>query len=338
ESMLLITAPSFGRRNLDDYAEALQVAPPSDIAASPDVTCQPEPDSLVPRGVRDLTQELRFDRAIAGLPHAVGGYSDVYQATWDRPSGELQVAIKILRPRHTINVALTAADDQERITRSMLREMRVWESAKHPRIVPLLGYAILDAGPCLVSTWHANGDVTKYLSSNPDADKRALVSQMAEGLVFLHNSKPTIIHSDLKGSNVLISDTGEAKLCDFGLSKVLDNAPSGLTSSGLGAGTLRWMAPELLNGQKPTTQSDIYSFGCLVLATMQLAEVMTGKLPFVNQETMVAIIDAKRTGGIERADYPELNQNDLLWSLILECCAREPALRPTADQVLELLQ
>ncbi|KAG8909006.1 hypothetical protein FRB99_000109 [Tulasnella sp. 403] len=295
-------------------------------------TLQSDDQVIVPNSIADLTRELRFDRTTAGSPDAIGGYSDVYQATWDRPSGEVQVAIKILRARHTSSRPLTEANKQDRVTQRMRREMRVWIRAQHPRIIPLFGHAILAAGPSLVSPWYTNGNITEFLRSNPDADRRALLSQVAEGLVFLHNSNPVIIHSDIKGSNVLISDSGEAELCDFGLSKILDDTPSELTSSGLGAGTLRWMAPELLDGQKPTTQSDIYSFGCLVL------EVMTGKLPFVKQEFMVAIIDAKRTRGIEPADYPEIDQTDLLWSIILECCARDPALRPTADQVLERLQ
>ncbi|KAG8891479.1 hypothetical protein FRB99_003569, partial [Tulasnella sp. 403] len=83
-------------------------------------------------GIPDLSQDFRsFDRASAGLPHAAGGYSDVYQVTWERSSGELQVAIKILRPRHNSNTSPSQDNEQEAIPRSMLREMRAWKRAGH---------------------------------------------------------------------------------------------------------------------------------------------------------------------------------------------------------------
>ncbi|KAG8900416.1 hypothetical protein FRB99_006054 [Tulasnella sp. 403] len=250
----------------------------------------------------DLSQHLCFDQATL-TPYSTGGYSDVYRAILPQGSSEISIAIKVLR---SVDVGPSDCSDysiERRVTQRMVREMRVWRRLEHRRILPLLGYAMLD------------------------------VLQAGDGLAFLHNSQPAIVHSDLKANNVLIDDTGEAMLSDFGLSKFLGDGPSGLSTSRTGEGAMRWRAPELLDEEPElTTLSDMYSFGWLVL------EIMTGRLPFEKHRSLVAIIDAKRTGGIEPADYPELDQNDPLWPVISDCCARTPALRPTADQALVRLQ
>ncbi|KAG8907351.1 hypothetical protein FRB99_004598 [Tulasnella sp. 403] len=291
--------------------------------------------SPVQAGIPDLSQDFQyFDRGSAGLPHATGGYSDVYQVRWERPFGGLQVAIKILRPRNISNTSPSADNDQEVISRSMLREMRAWKSAEHARIVPLLGYAILNAGPCFISPWYTNGNIIEYLQSNPDANRRALLLQVAEGLEFLHNSTPVIVHTDLKGTNVLIGDDGDAMLSDFGLSKIIDDVPSGLTSSNMAGGTLRWMAPEvLLNGKKPDVLADIYSFGLLAL------EIMTGRIPFHKYGSDVTVTQAKiRKEKILPADYPELGEKDPIWPLLRKCTKRNPTSRPTASKVVKELR
>lgn len=124
----------------------------------------------------------------------------------------------------------------------MCREVEIWNRLNHKRIVPLRGYALdCDGTPSLISPWLDNGDVLTYLKKHPFADRRALVRQVAEGLIYLHSEG--IVHGDLKGGNVLVDDKGDAALCDFGLSKVLDDCPSTFATSTAGMGTLRWCAP-----------------------------------------------------------------------------------------------
>lgn len=126
----------------------------------------------------------------------------------------------------------------------MHREMDIWNVLDHPNIVPLRGYVVEEDGtPALISPWFEHGDVLTYLQKHPFADRRKLVRQVAEGLIYLHSRGPPVVHGDLKGGNVLINAKGEVGLCDFGLSKVLQDCPSALTTSNLGVGTLRWCAP-----------------------------------------------------------------------------------------------
>jgi serine/threonine protein kinase len=129
----------------------------------------------------------------------------------------------------------------------MNREMDIWGRLSHPHIVPLRGYAIEDDGtPELISPWFEHGDVLSYLTKFPSADRKKLVCQVADGLSYLHAQTPSpIVHGDLKGGNVLINRDGDGALCDFGLSKLLQDCPSmsRFTTSNAGVGTLRWCAP-----------------------------------------------------------------------------------------------
>lgn len=69
------------------------------------------------------------------------------------------------------------------------------------------------------------------------------------------------MHGDVKGNNVLISDDGHALLCDFGLTKMM---PSRTSTAIKGAGSLRWMAPELWEDAEKSFETDVYAFGMTI--------------------------------------------------------------------------
>ncbi|KAG8898725.1 hypothetical protein FRB99_007197, partial [Tulasnella sp. 403] len=210
-------------------------------------------------GVADLGGTIVFnDPSSIQFPPATSHNSTVYRASLN-PS-ETVVAIKVLRTPD-----IEGSNELKRLAKKLVREIRVWKALKHRRITPLEGYAILQIGACLISPWCANGNVLQYLQVHPDVDRRSLVLQVAEGVVYLHTRNPPVIHADLKASNVLINDGGEAMLCDFGLSKFLGELPSKYATSSDQIGTMNHMAPELFEGANFTTRSDVYEFGCLTL-------------------------------------------------------------------------
>ena len=86
------------------------------------------------------------------------------------------------------------------------------------------------------------------------------VCDIASGLAYLHSKK--IVHGDLKGVNILITASLRACIADFGLSRVADTQGLGVfTSTARPAGTMRWLAPELMSGrERPSKESDVYSF------------------------------------------------------------------------------
>ncbi|KAG8897308.1 hypothetical protein FRB99_008238 [Tulasnella sp. 403] len=259
------------------------------------------------------------------VPYKRGGNSDVYRG--ELPQGQM-IAIKVLRSGE-----ITDSEKPDLLAKRLEREMRLWKSLDHKYINRVLGFAFLETGVCLIGPWRANGNALGYLEMNPSADRRRLLLQATEGLAYLHNHDPTIVHTDIKANNVLVDDDGEAKLCDFGLSRLLQDVLPGLTTSDLRQESLRWMAPEqLLREDIYTTESDVYALGCLII------EIISGKVPFVEYNNITNMMLAKVQGKLMNyTGYPELPEDDPLWPLLHACWATEPQLRPPINEVVNQL-
>ncbi|KAJ3562213.1 hypothetical protein NP233_g9716 [Leucocoprinus birnbaumii] len=252
--------------------------------------------------VKNLDGEVEQvgDMAVAG-----GSASDVWKGKW---LGEKEVALKALRH--------VRVDD---------------ETAQR-----FYGYVTnLGAHLYLVSPWLRNGNVLEYLNENPKADKMHLLQGAAEGLRYLHSQD--IIHGNIKCSNIMVSDTGEACISDFGMAKVLeDMSQMPLSTTIARSGSTRWLAPEIINGERgPSKASDTYSFGMTVL------ELLTGKHPFVEHKSDAAVIRATTVNHDipKRPEGPEVKQllTDDLWALLLKCWAKKPDSRPSMEEVATAL-
>ncbi|RLN89673.1 hypothetical protein BBJ28_00024651 [Nothophytophthora sp. Chile5] len=145
----------------------------------------------------------------------------------------------------------------------------------------------------------------------------------AEGLQHLHDHG--IVHGDLKGNNILVSDN-IAKLADFGLSIIAsrEEVPGSGDEGALGA--FRWKAPECLMGARPTFASDIYSFGMCII------EVVTGKFPWGNSIPDEAVIHNVTQEKLIPA-RPEVF-SDAEWDLVTRMCSFDPELRMNAGAVV----
>jgi len=250
---------------------------------------------------------------------AFGAGSGIYKGMLDRDSSGSQepVALKVFQGR----------PDYAKRKRQFVREIRVWTTVNHPNITPFLGISSEFEGlgfPCLISPYYENGDITAYLKEHRDVEKLPLITQITKGLSYLHEN--SIIHGDLKGSNVLINDVGEACLTDFGLSRILKE--TGFTTKSL-ACTLRFTAPELFNMRMPcvTEATDVWAFAMTVI------EIMSERIPFPDEPNDPFIILLVHGGGRpERQGYPEIN--DEVWGMIQQCWVTEPNLRPTVATLL----
>ncbi|KAG8920481.1 hypothetical protein FRC01_000732 [Tulasnella sp. 417] len=179
----------------------------------------------------------------------------------------------------------------------------------------------------------SNGNIMEYLAKNPNADRRRLINQVAEGLVYLHGREPPVVHSDIKPANVLVSDNGDAKLCDFGISKLVQENTSGFTTTASVKGTLRYSSPDMLDlDGESTPTTDVWAFGMLIL------HVMTNKLPYVelmsDAKVIMAIMSGQRPFPV---NYPELPSTDPLWNVMEECWCEDPTDRPTMTDILDKL-
>ncbi|THU98776.1 kinase-like protein [Dendrothele bispora CBS 962.96] len=181
--------------------------------------------------------------------------------------------------------------------------------------------------PSLVLPWCKNGCAPEYLRRNPSADRLQLVCldirrilDVAQGLKYLHTMKPPIVHGDLKGNNILITDEGRGTLSDFGLAQVIEeicSQPPEYTTSDLGFGPIRWQAPELVSDDtgRPKMPGDIWSFGCTNY------ELLTGKLPYHFRARDPQVIQDIQNG--IRPPGPEENSrrcgDNGIWDLMNDC-------------------
>ncbi|KAF5338044.1 hypothetical protein D9758_014270, partial [Tetrapyrgos nigripes] len=202
-------------------------------------------------GVVDLT---KYVRTTSREPDYLQAYSDIYWGEWEKDVSKsrertdtVRVAIKLLRVRY----------DEVKVQKRLDREVYIWHRLDHPNIATFLGalYHMSDR-PALVLPWLSNGCASEHLRRNPHRDRLQLILDVVRGLHYLQTKEPPVVHGDLKGNNILISDEGRATLSDFGLAQVIEQI--GVVSA------IRWQAPELLQDDTghPKMPGDIYSFDC----------------------------------------------------------------------------
>ncbi|KAE9383177.1 kinase-like protein, partial [Gymnopus androsaceus JB14] len=149
------------------------------------------------------------------------------------------------------------------------------------------------------------------------------------GMTYLHSRD--IVHADLKGANVLVDDNHNALVADFGLSQAIDGmrSRSGRSTRTDGArGTLRWMAPECLDGNPETIASDIYSLG------LTIWEIFSDEVPFSNISDRILpryVIDRKQRPVRPSRLSSEMQSSDAIWNLIQSCWAHEADSRPSTS-------
>ncbi|KAG5735513.1 Protein kinase byr2 [Termitomyces sp. T112] len=256
------------------------------------------------------------DLAVAG-----GTYSDIWQGLW---LGEKKVALKALR-----NVKATDSKAQKRFE----QEINIWASLQHKHILPFFGI-VTDQGQHIqmVSPWQEFGNVLEYVKRVSNANRIHLLSGAAKGLEYLHSRN--IIHGNVKCANILVSEEEEACICDFGMSKVIEDVTEKSASATLTAsGSARWLAPELIEGivTSPTKEADTYSYAMAVL------ELVTGKHPFSNRRRDASVIHdivvLKKTPmrPTESEVLPWLT--DKLWALMTDCWRVPATSRPSMEHV-----
>ncbi|KAE9114483.1 hypothetical protein PF007_g10359 [Phytophthora fragariae] len=149
--------------------------------------------------------------------------------------------------------------------------IKIWHKLRHPHIVQVFGACHVNP-PFFVCEYVSGEQLSDFLRMHPDEVWNKLY-EAALGLQYLHDKQ--VVHGDLRCSNILVGGDGSAKLSDFGFS-MLDPEVSASGKPELKSGdkpNLEWRAPEVLQGEKATFASDIYSFGMCIL------EVVSGQYP-----------------------------------------------------------
>jgi serine/threonine protein kinase len=217
-----------------------------------------------------------------------------------------------------------------------LKELEIAHKARHPYVVSMFGACFDDDGMFLLMEWMEGGSLYDALGNHRTkpivARKRiSIAREISGGLAYLHSCG--IVHRDIKSLNILLTCDGHAKLCDFGLA-TLHTLTTTATSAheGQQAGTLPWMAPELvLLGSKCNESTDIYSFGIIMY------ELMTCEVPFEGLNQVQ--IEAQLKNGL-RPQLPDVIPNGFppkYVELMMSCWNQNASQRPSSQQLQDSL-
>ncbi|WIM67728.1 Stk1 family PASTA domain-containing Ser/Thr kinase [Corynebacterium breve] len=208
------------------------------------------------------------DRYDLGVSIGTGGMSDVYAAT-DTLLGR-EIAIKMLK------VDLARDENfRERFRREAQNSARL----NHPNIV-----AVYDTGSCVIDGVDVPyivmervigrnlRDIMREDGVLPPERAAALLTPVTAALQASHDAG--IIHRDVKPANIMVTNTGEVKVMDFGIARAMDDSTSAMTQTSAVIGTAQYLSPEQARGKTADFRSDVYALGCV------LYESVTGKPPF----------------------------------------------------------
>ncbi|XP_061341262.1 U-box domain-containing protein 33-like isoform X1 [Gastrolobium bilobum] len=247
-----------------------------------------------------------------------GGYGSIFKGILCRT----EVAIKTLDPKSKQGPS------------EFQQEVKILSKLRHPNIITLIGAC--PESWTLVYEYLPNGNLEDRLSCKDNTPPLSwqtrirIAAELCSALIFLHASKPhSIVHGDLKPSNILLDANLVSKLSDFGICRVLscqESAANNTTQFWITdpKGSFVYMDPEFLSTCELTPKSDVYSFGIILL------ELLTGKPGLGLKKEVQCAFDAGKLKSLLdplAGDWP-FEQAEKLTRLALRCCEIDRKSRP----------
>ncbi len=220
------------------------------------------------------------------------------------------------------------------------REAKRCLELTHPHIVRIHDFVHDERSGC-ISMEYIDGETLSNLRAEkeqrvfePDEIARWM-SQLCDALDYAHN-RANVIHCDLKPANLMVNQRGDLKIQDFGIARSLTDPVSRLTVEQGRSGTLVYMSPQQLNGERWTQLDDIYSLGATIY------ELLTSKPPFYSGNIDRQICERVAPSMTERRKELDIEPPLVppLWEdAIAACLAKDPSRRPqSAAEVAQRLQ
>ncbi|PKY23910.1 kinase-like protein [Rhizophagus irregularis] len=241
---------------------------------------------------------------------AEGGFSKIYKAIWvEKHNNKCKT------------IALKKLNNSKDITPKDLNELK---------IVCIINYYGITQDPTtkdfmIIMDYYSSGDLRHYITNHfyySWYKKLIMLISILSGLKYIHDAN--IIHRNFHSGNILYNNATSAIICDLGISK----SSIAADNSGEIYGIIPYIAPEIFQGHKYTTASDIYSFG------MIMWEFMTGRRPFWDQNHDIDLIISICEG--LRPPITTIIPKDYI-NLMKKCWHSDPNKRPTASSILKEL-
>ena len=258
-------------------------------------------------------------------PLGVGGMGAVYLASQERP--RRHVAVKVLRP------GLAADENAWRIFLARFRrEADAAAALDHANIVPIFEFGEQGSLAYIVMPYLADGSLANFLTSDARLsvdEVAAYLEQAAAALDYAHQH--SIVHRDVKPSNLLLHPDGRLLLADFGIARPLNMAElpgaitpfegGNLTVTGSAMGTPEYMAPEQVRGEVVSAATDTYALGVVAYT------LLTGHTPFeghdINRILARQLTETPPPIRMKRRDVSRDVEDAILWAM-----AKDPTHRP----------
>lgn len=268
--------------------------------------------------------DILEDRYIIKKRIAQGGMATIYLATDTRLSR--RVAIKVLHSH------LAQGTYREQFLHRFGEEARSAAAIANPHIVQVYDTGVTGDLCYLVMEYVPGTDLRRQLKKQDTFSVRETLEILTEILDGLSSAAQAgLIHRDIKPENILINERNRIEIADFGLAKTV-TAVTGGTATGLFLGTAAYLAPETIEKEISTPQSDLYSVGIVAF------EMLTGSLPFDSSNPVTQIFKTVQS------DVPSLLSVDShfppeMAAFINKLTARDSEARPqSAQQALDIAQ
>src|SRR5246500_5155334 len=210
----------------------------------------------------------------------------------------------------------------------------------HPHIVRIHDFVHDERSGC-ISMEYVDGETLSNLRAEKEQkvfephEIAGWITQLCDALDYAHNHAK-VIHRDLKPANLMVNQRGDLKVTDFGIARSLADSATRLTREQGRSGTLVYMSPQQLDGERGTHLDDIYSLGAT------LYDLLTSKPPFysgnidrqIHERVPPSMTERRKDLNIEPASMPPIWEE-----VVAACLQKDPAKRPqSAVEVANRLQ